>query len=47
MGYEAFETDITVTMDAFLGGFYEADEWKNDIVGSGQLIKEGTGTLII
>ena len=44
-GYEAFETDITVTMDASLGGFNASDSWKNDISGSGKLTKSGSGTL--
>ncbi|WP_310830794.1 S-layer homology domain-containing protein [Paenibacillus pedocola] len=44
-GYSAFNTDVTVTMDAGKGGFYAADRWRNDISGTGKLTKEGTGTL--
>lgn len=44
-GYGAFNSDVTVTMDASKGGFYAADRWRNDISGIGKLTKEGTGTL--
>ncbi|MCL6602206.1 MAG: S-layer homology domain-containing protein [Paenibacillus sp.] len=44
-GYGAFNSDVTVTMDASKGGFYAADRWRNDISGTGKLTKEGTGTL--
>ncbi len=46
-GYEAFETDVAVTMDASLGGFHELDTWKNDIAGPGKLTKSGSGTLVL
>ncbi|PAD34354.1 hypothetical protein CHH48_16295 [Terribacillus saccharophilus] len=46
-GYEAFENDVTVSMDAARGGFNEADTWKNDIDGSGKLTKSGTGALTL
>lgn len=46
-GYGAFNSDVTVTMDADKGGFYAADSWKNDIAGSGKLTKEGTGALTL
>ncbi len=46
-GYGAFETDVTVTMDASQGGFNAADSWLNDISGGGMLTKQGTGTLIL
>ncbi|MFB8894030.1 phosphatase PAP2 family protein [Microbacterium plantarum] len=46
-GYGAFDTDVTVTMDAGSGGFAAADEWRNDIDGSGSLTKDGSGTLVL
>jgi len=46
-GYEAFENDVSVTMDASKGGFHEADTWKNDISGTGKLTKSGTGSLTL
>lgn len=36
-GYGAFATDVTVDMDAEKGGFCAADNWRNDIDGSGSL----------
>lgn len=44
-GYGAFDTDVTVTMETYKGGFYAFDQWRNDISGTGKLTKEGTGTL--
>ena len=44
-GYGAFNGDVTVTMDASLGGFQASDSWRNDISGVGKLTKQGTGTL--
>ena len=44
-GYGAFNDTVTVNMDAAKGGFNAADSWRNDISGTGALIKEGTGTL--
>ncbi|MBS1208232.1 MAG: pgpB [Proteobacteria bacterium] len=44
-GYGAFNGDVSVTMDASLGGFNASDTWRNDISGSGKLSKLGTGTL--
>lgn len=44
-GYGAFNSHVTVTMDAEKGGFYAADHWRNDISGAGKLTKEGSGTL--
>ncbi|GIP44655.1 phospholipid phosphatase [Paenibacillus sp. J45TS6] len=44
-GYGAFDTDVTVTMDAIKGGFHAEDSWSNDISGKGKLTKKGTGTL--
>ena len=46
-GYNAFETDVNVTMDSSLGGFSAADSWKNDITGKGSLSKDGTGVLTL
>jgi autotransporter-associated beta strand protein len=46
-GYGAFNGDVTVTMDASLGGFNAADSWQNDIGGAGKLTKLGTGTLTL
>ncbi|CAM4409321.1 S-layer homology domain-containing protein [Paenibacillus macerans] len=44
-GYGAFDSDVTVAMDAGKGGFHALDQWRNDISGTGKLTKEGTGTL--
>jgi len=44
-GYGAFNGDVSVTMDAALGGFNARDSWTNDIKGAGKLTKAGTGTL--
>jgi autotransporter-associated beta strand protein len=44
-GYGSFDGDVTVTMDASLGGFHARDAWNNDIGGAGKLTKLGTGTL--
>ncbi|GAB2880654.1 phosphatase PAP2 family protein [Uliginosibacterium flavum] len=44
-GYGAFNGDVSVTMDASLGGFNVTDSWRNNIAGSGKLSKLGTGTL--
>ena len=46
-GYGAFDTDVTVSMDASKGGFNASDNWMNDIDGSGSLTKEGTGSLTL
>ena len=46
-GYGAFDTDVTVTMDAAAGGFAATDEWRNDIDGAGSLTKDGSGTLVL
>jgi len=44
-GYGAFNGDVTVTMDATMGGFNTADLWRNNITGAGKLTLAGTGTL--
>ncbi len=44
-GYGAFNTDVTVVMDAAKGGFNAKDVWRNDISGTGKLTKEGSGML--
>lgn len=44
-GYGAFSGNVTIVMDAAKGGFHAADRWRNDISGTGKLIKQGTGAL--
>ncbi|QNP74542.1 phosphatase PAP2 family protein [Streptomyces roseirectus] len=46
-GYGAFESHVTVTLDAAKGGFHAADAWRNDIEGPGGLTKKGSGTLTL
>ncbi|MFE0257563.1 phosphatase PAP2 family protein [Streptomyces sp. NPDC059010] len=46
-GYGAFDSDVSVTLDAAAGGFGAADTWRNDIRGEGALTKRGTGTLTL
>lgn len=46
-GYGSFETDVVVNMDASKGGFNAEDSWLNDIDGDGQLVKQGSGSLIL
>ena len=44
-GYAAFTGNVVVNMDATKGGFNAAERWRNDIAGSGKLVKQGSGTL--
>ncbi len=46
-GYAAFNSTVTVNMNASLGGYNAVDAWRNDISGSGGLIKTGSGNLIL
>jgi autotransporter-associated beta strand protein len=46
-GYGAFTGDVIVTMNTSDGGFSAYDSWRNDISGAGDLIKLGTGTLVL
>ena len=46
-GYGAFNGDVTVSMDASLGGFNAYDTWRNAIRGGGKLTKDGSGTLAL
>jgi len=44
-GYAAFTGNVVLSMDASKGGFNALDRWRNDIAGSGKLVKQGSGTL--
>ncbi|MGW2423821.1 phosphatase PAP2 family protein [Streptomyces sp. NPDC001709] len=46
-GYGAFDSDVSVTLDAEADGFSAADAWRNDIDGRGGLTKRGTGALTL
>jgi subtilase-type serine protease len=46
-GYGAFPSNITVNMNAALGGLNAFDIWSNAISGPGGLTKQGSGTLIL
>ncbi|SFJ00519.1 autotransporter-associated beta strand repeat-containing protein, partial [Methylobacterium brachiatum] len=46
-GYGAFNSTVTVAMDAAKGGFSAYDVWRNDIGGVGGLAKLGSGTLVL
>jgi autotransporter-associated beta strand protein len=46
-GYAAFDSDVTIAMNAADGGFSAADAWRNDIEGCGGLTKQGSGTLTL
>ncbi|MBY0242012.1 MAG: phosphatase PAP2 family protein [Burkholderiaceae bacterium] len=44
-GYGAFTGNVMLVMDAAKGGFHAADRWRNDIGGTGKLVKQGSGAL--
>ncbi|MBV8187358.1 MAG: autotransporter domain-containing protein, partial [Alphaproteobacteria bacterium] len=46
-GYGAFTSNVSVNMNAALGGFNAIDVWSNNIGGPGGLTKLGTGTLVL
>lgn len=46
-GYGAFRNQVTVNMNAALGGLNAFDIWSNNISGSGGLTLRGSGTLIL
>lgn len=46
-GYGAFASNVTVSMNAALGGLNAFDIWSNPISGPGGLTLQGTGTLVL
>ncbi|HTI80320.1 MAG TPA: autotransporter domain-containing protein, partial [Acetobacteraceae bacterium] len=46
-GYGAFASNVTVTMNAALGGLNAFDIWSNAISGPGSLTLQGSGTLVL
>ena len=46
-GYGAFPSNVTVDMNAALGGFNAFDVWSNAISGPGGLTLQGSGTLVL
>jgi len=44
-GYASLSGNVVVDMDAAKGGFHALDRWRNDIAGTGKLVKRGSGTL--
>ena len=46
-GYGAFPSNVTVNMNAALGGLNAFDVWSNNISGPGGLTLQGSGTLIL
>ena len=46
-GYGAFNSQVSIAMNAALGGFNAKDSWNNDISGAGGLTLNGTGRLTL
>lgn len=46
-GYGAFDGAVSVSMDAAEKGLNAADTWRNNIGGTGSLVKRGTGSLAL
>ncbi len=46
-GCGAFPSNVTVNMNAALGGFNAFDVWSNNISGPGGLTLQGSGTLVL
>ena len=46
-GYGALQNNVTVNMNAALGGLNAFDVWSNPINGAGGLTLQGSGTLIL
>lgn len=46
-GYGALTGNVVLVMDAAKGGFHASDRWRNDIGGSGKLVKQGSGALAL
>lgn len=46
-GYGALSGSVVLVMDAAKGGFHASDRWRNDIAGSGKLVKQGSGALAL
>jgi len=44
-GFAVFTGNVVINMDAGKGGFNAVDRWRNDITGSGKLVKQGSGVL--
>ncbi|KJW12437.1 phosphatase PAP2 family protein [Levilactobacillus spicheri] len=46
-GYGSLPATTKITMNAARGGFNAQDTWKNNITGTGRLVKQGTGSLAL